>query len=429
MNNFINRAKTLLSKYLPFIVLFFAFVSSFTYIFDGLNMNTTGGKVYRMIFAILEFILLAFAFVVYKIRASKPIMVCVCLYFVCNLVAIFASSTVVGIEITTFAKLSGVFSLVCNCLLILLAVYLINNYSPDKDILRISLYAIVWFAIFLCIETYVFQFRQIGSTFSSDHGWTYSVTSIFLTKTTYGFCLFVASVCSAILVIITKKYWLYAATGFFAVNAVISRNKTALVCIVILLIAMLIYHFVNSYKNHKKQWLIAIGSGVLAISIFFVAVFLSAPNPLQKFFSETIFNDGITVVKDRFEKWSKVIEAMNSHPFLIIFGCGERSYLPILNGLGAMHVSDSTYIVNYAVGGIIKSILYISFAVYLIVKIAKNKNDKSYKFISLLNLSLFLLEGFMEEANIIGSSMFSLFLFIPLFLVFSFNKTTGIIND
>ena len=271
----------------------------------------------------------------------------------------------------------------------------------------------------LCLYTYIFQYREIANMFVKDDGWNYDVTSIFQTKTTYGFCLLIISVFSVIYILNTKKYWMYVFPSFFFANSILIASKKSILCIGILLISVLIYHLLRNLKNNEKKWGAIFGVSLFVITLLLLFIFVPQMrfgifNDFYNFISKVIIQDGITVMQDRIQKVSSIINA-TKYPFGIIFGTGEGIGSYVLSQSGAYIGGDCIYATIYSTGGIIKLILYLLFVSYIVYKIIKMEKSKDYKFFRILFISIILICGLFEDDSVVGINFSFLFTCIILY--------------
>ena len=183
--------------------------------------------------------------------------------------------------------------------------------------------------------------------------------------------------------------WCY----FFLFNMFISRNKTSILVTLFLLLGVLIYHLITSFKKHMKAWIITLSISASIILVFSLLIFIDSIRPecfsgLYRFINDVIIHDGQVVMEDRVNKWGTAVNEVNKNAFTVIFGYGDRLstiIIPKLIGYGA---SDSVYVTNYISGGLVKFLLYFLFIGYFYYSIVKNEKNSLAKFYSLLTLSI-----------------------------------------
>lgn len=422
MKRFLESYKSFISKYLTFVILFFAFLSMLTYVVPVFSINNQAGLIYRGVVSVIIFILIVSSLILFKIRPSNLTLILLFVYLVSGILSVAIAPTLLNTDISTINYLAATFSLVMNCLSVISIITIFNQFNIDPKMIKITCWIVIGFTLFLILYSYCAQMDQIIATFTKEYGWNYDVKSIFTEKTSYGFCLLIGSVFAVFLALFTKKYWIYAFPVFFLVNTFISRNKTAALATIVLLLAVLIYHIITSFKKYKKAWIITLSVSFGVILLFILLIFVDSIRPaafdnIYKFFNEVIIHDGQVVLEDRFNKWSSLVNTVNKNTFTIFFGLGDRLSTQILPKISGYQVSDSVYVVNYAYGGLVKFLLYFVFLGYFYYQIIRYQKNTLAKFTSLLFLSITCVAGVFEDDNIIGYSMNALYLLIPLFIL------------
>ncbi|MCQ2976404.1 MAG: hypothetical protein MJ232_00105 [archaeon] len=379
-------------------------------VFSGIQANSTGGIVYRGIVFGLIFILFILGLLCYKKLPNKAIILGCTLYLVTQVVTIFVSPLIKQVDVPAINSVIGVGTVIANIMTVFIAYFLLTSYKFNQDKFNIACYFLLGIGVALCLYTYIFQYKEIGSVLTDEHGWNYQVTSIFTSKNYYGFILLIISIFTVILALNTKKYWLYAFPGFFLFNSFLCRAKYSILFIFIILIAVLIHHLIHDYKNHEKAWNIALGvsAGVIVLLCLFTFVPLLNFGPFAKinyFIRNTILNDGVTVMKDRYFKSSNIIKAVD-YPLGIMFGCGERVANYILAPNAEIR-GDDLYVDTYGYGGLVKVILYLAFVAYVLYKVIKMKGE--HKAFSILFVVIIILSGMFSENSIVGVGLTFLF--------------------
>lgn len=176
----------------------------------------------------------------------------------------------------------------------------------------------IFLGLSLCIYTYIFEAQDIYDTINTIYGWNYDVTSIFVDKTTYGYMLSTCSIFSIFYILNNKKYWMYIIPVFFLINMFISRSKTSILCTSTILITLLIIHIVHNWNKYKKYWITAfITLGIFIVSATILIILqIGWFSRLNYYLTQVIFNDGIVVMKDRFHRWSLLLQAIKIHSIL-----------------------------------------------------------------------------------------------------------------
>lgn len=425
MVSFRNKFIAFIEKYLVYILIGFGILSLLPYVtvFKGLESNNTAGIVYRGILTSLLVILFLIGLICYKKLPNKLALIGCLIYLISQFVTIFASPLIKEVEIPSIQTFVGISMIFTNIISLFIALYMIKYHNLDHEALNIVCYFLIGIGVAACLYTYIFQYKEIGSVLTNEHGWNFQVTSIFTTKGIYGFVLLISSIFTVILALNTRKYWLYAFPVFFLFNTFLCRAKAEILCITIILIFAFVYHLIHSWNKHKKAWTITISVCAGLVLIFSLLIFVPGLQfgpfkTLNYYFTKTIFNDGITVTKDRIYKVGNIFKAID-YPLGVMFGCGERITNYIIAPAGAEVRGDCQYAANYATGGIIKSVLYLAFAIYAIYKIAKTKGE--YKSFSILFIVIILLTGLFDDNSILGINL-CFFLTAPFIYSFPFKK-------
>lgn len=412
MNSFKEKFIKFIDEYLIYLFIGFGVLTLLPNItvFSALQGGTTGGTIYRGIILGLICVLFLLGLICYKKLPNKTIILGCVIYLVTQLITIFVSPLIKQIEVPVLQSLEGVATVFTTIITVFIAYFLLTSHKFNQDKLNIACYFLLGIGVAVCLYTYIFQYKEIGSVLTDEHGWNFQVTSVFTSKNYYGFILLIVSIFTVILALNTKKYWLYAFPGFFLFNAFLCRAKYSIIFIFVILIAVLIHHLKHDYKNHEKTWNIAFGVsfGVIAILCIFTFVPLLNFGPFAKinyFIKNTILNDGVTVMKDRYMKSANIIKAVD-YPLGIIFGCGERTANLILAPNAEVR-GDDLYVDTYAYGGLVKVILYLAFIAYVLYKVIKTKGE--HKAFSIMFIVIIILSGMFAENSIVGVNLTFLF--------------------
>ena len=279
-------------------------------------------------------------------------------------------------------------------------------YYPTKDSIDIVCIFMIAWGVFLAIYSYITQYQAIADTFTKEAGWNYDVSSIFTTKTVYGYMLLICSIFSVIYILNNKKYWMYVFPIFFLINMFISRSKTSILCLVILLICLLIYHISTNFNKHKKAWIISISSVLIVLTTLMILAITKVGifDKFNYYLTQVIFNDASVVMQDRLSRWGNVFKTTDN-PFLIIFGAGERISSTVLG----VPTGDNIYVNTYATGGIIKFLLYILLIVFVMRYNIKTTKGGWNKFLVISIELIILIAGFFEDDALIGLTHTAIF--------------------
>lgn len=419
MLSFKQKFNDFMENYLVFFILGFAILTllPYTTALNSLSASNTGGLVYRGI--ILGFVLILFALILLcnNFKPNKPVTIFCLLYLISNVISIFATPAIREIsDIPSIKSVVGVATVFSNIITIFMAIYLLKTHNIKEGKFEIAVYLLVGIGVALCLYSYIFQYKEISNMFSKPDGWNYDVTSIFQTKTTFGFCLLVISIFAVIHAFNTNKSWLLFFPVFFFANSVLIASKKSILCIGLLLIAVLIRQIIKTWKDSKKKWLISFGviAGLVLIFTLLIGFKVGFFENINNFIRKVIFEDGVTVTKDRIEKITRIVNATN-YPFGIIFGTGEGIGSYILSQSGAVINGDCIYTTIYSTGGLIKSSLYVFFIAYVIYLITKMDKSKEYKFFRIFFISILLICGLFEDDSLFGVNFSFLILCLPLY--------------
>ena len=417
MDNIRNRVTPFLNKYLLLFLLYFALLTLLPYVsfFKVLQANYTSGIIYRGILA--SIIGLFFIFVIFIYKSKLPIYVWICtgIYLISQIITIFVTPAMKQVDIPMLTTIMGLgqATIISISVICYLAIFKYSEF--DKKIIDIACLFMIFFGLFLCIYSYIFEWEDIYHTFNTIYGWNYDVTSIFTMKTEYGFTLYMCSIFSIFYILNNKKYWMYIIPIFFLINMFISRSKTSILCTTIILVTLLVIHIIQSWNKYKKYWIISfITVGIIAaILIILTALKVGWFERFNYYITQVILGDAKVVMADRIHKWSLLLNAMDN-PFNIIFGYGERITPLVLSDCGCATIGDNIYLSNYGIGGIIKFGLYIILAFLIAICSWKKINNIILKIIVLVVQISFLMGGLFEDDSIIGtttSGLFSNFVF------------------
>lgn len=406
-----EKVSQFVKKYSIFFILGFAFLTMFTYTFKELAFTNTGGIIYR---CFVSAIILAFAlFYFYKNYKSLKIrnILPVTIYLVAGLIAACATPAILHLKVSGKIYFESIATLFLNALSVFVFLDHLSNKHEEYEHANLVCYVVVWFVFFLTISTYVFQFKEIGKSFSEPDGWNYSVTSIFYTKTIYGYMLFIGSIFAIILMFNKNTLYFLFVPFYFAINSFISRNKTSLLFIILMMLVALILFTIKNRKTKQKELTITISVIGGLVTLFCMLTFIEPIrfgifDKLYYFIKTSIFENGKTVIQDRFNKWGAALQQLN--PFGYIFGYGEKLGPLVFNKYGTP-LSDSAYLTTLGFGGIIKLSLLILLIFFVIRNSVKSDYSINKKILSITLIGCILLAGILEDDYIYGFNITSLF--------------------
>lgn len=412
MDNTKNKIKDALDRYVLFIILLFALLVLLPYVsvFKGLQINNISGLIYRGILLGLISIFFLFTIFIYRTKFPVAIWAWIGIYFTSQFLTIFISPIIKGVNIPTIITVMGLGQATITAISVVTYLTICKESRFNKKTINAVCLFMIFFGLFLCLYSYIFEYEDIYNTFNTIYGWNYDVTSIFTMKTEYGFVLFICSIFSIFYILNNKKYWMYCVPIFFLVNMFISRSKTSILCTCIILITLFIVHIGQSWKEYKKYWIITlscIACFVITLTIFTI-IKVWWFEKFNYYITQVILGDAKVVLDDRIHKWSLLLQAINN-PFNIIFGYGERITPLVLSECGCATIGDNIYLSTYGVGGIIKLSAYIGLIIYIITNCWKTDCSLTKKVIVLFIQISFLIGGLFEDDSIIGIVMSGLF--------------------
>ena len=431
MDTIRDNIRQFINKYVIIIILLFALLTLLPYVsaFKPLQVANTAGVIYRGI--LLGFIGLFFLFVICIYKTRLPIYVWVYsgIYLISQIVTIFISPIIKNTTIPILTTIMGLGQAVITIISTITYLTIHKDSEFDNKIINDVCLFMIFFGLFLCLYSYIFEYQDIYNTFNTIYGWNYDVTSIFITKTEYGFVLFICSIFSIFYVLNNKKYWMYCVPIFFLINMFISRSKTSILCTTLILATIFVIHIIQSWNKYRKNWIISFVCLGMAIITLIVLIVLKIGwfEKLNYFIAQVIFGDAKVVIEDRIHKWSLLIQAINN-PFNIIFGYGERITPLILSDCGCATIGDNIYLSTYGVGGIIKLLAYLLLILSIIVTDFKKNNCLIKKIIVLITQLSFLIGGLFEDDSVVGITMSALFSSIVFFFFFKMIKI-DLLND
>jgi len=422
MDNIRNRVTPFLNKYLLLFLLSFALLTLLPYVsfFKPLQANYPSGLIYRGILASIIGLFFIFVIVIYKSKLPIYVWICTGIYLISQIITIFVTPAMKQVDIPTLTTIMGLGQATIISISVICYLTIFKYSEFDKKIIDIACLFMIFFGLFLCIYSYIFEWEDIYHTFNTIYGWNYDVTSIFIMKTEYGFTLYICSIFSIFYILNNKKYWMYIIPIFFLINMFISRSKTSILCTSIILITLLVIHIIQSWNKYKKYWIISfITIGIITTTfIILTALKVGWFDKFNYYITQVILGDAKVVMDDRIHKWSLLLKEMDN-PFNIIFGYGERITPLVLSDCGCATIGDNIYLSNYGIGGIVKFVLYITLAILTTICSRRKTNNKPLKTIVLGIQISFLVGGLFEDDSMVGTTMSGLFSSI---LFYSCNK-------
>ena len=191
---FLEKCRRFFDNYLAIVLFAFGILTIINYTTTYLSQNTIGGITYRIIIGSLFIIFILLYFTSRKKEVDFKVALLCGLYLVGQILTISISPSIYGIEIPTTQTLFAVGQAFFVTITTIIYLQIIKEYSPKPEILSLLFVLFTTFGLFLTVFTYITQYEAIYNTFNAEYGWNYDVTSIFVTKTTYGFILMIISI-------------------------------------------------------------------------------------------------------------------------------------------------------------------------------------------------------------------------------------------
>lgn len=432
IDNIRNKLKPFFDKYLLFFLLGFSLLTLLPYVsfFKPLQASYTSGLIYRGILLVIIALFCISLIITYKTRLPIYVWIGCGAYIISQILTILISPIIKNVNVPVLSTIMGLGQALIIGISAISYLSIHKWVSLDRNIINIGCLFMMLFGLLLCLYTYIFEYEDIFHTFNTEYGWNYDVTSIFTMKTEYGFTLLMCSIFSIFYILNNKKYWMYIIPLFFLINMFISRSKTSILCLSIILLSLLIIHIIQLWSKYKRYWIISFVS-FATIGITLVVLINLKIGWFEKFnyyITKVIFNDARVVWDDRVHKWSLLLKAVDN-PFNIVFGYGERITPLVLSECGCASIGDNIYLSNYGVGGIIKFTLYIVLAVFVIVFTCELNSSIFKKIICLTIQFSFLVCGIFEDDSIVGVTMSGLFSSIIFYSCNKMIKTDFIVDD
>lgn len=295
-----------------------------------------------------------------------------------------------------------------------------------KQSLRYFLYFVATFAIIATLYASFFQFDTIINSFiaEGENAHFYQVTSFFASKNLYGLMIFVGMLALSYCFLTAKKMTrigIVIALTWLMIHLVVSRNKTALLLVLLAALALFIYWLITSFKKHsKRNWTI---SGVITFLVLAFVLFLFVPalHPagtilasIHHYFYQNFILIGLRTIGTRFDDLSHSFPLFAS--WKIIFGYGEDFTYSYFRAYTGMTSIDNAYLATALTGGIAKIVLFVYLYVVSFKKIASlwNRNQNTSFLLFVIQIAV-LAQGLSEALYVLRTDAFAL-----VFLVFAF---------
>lgn len=285
------------------------------------------------------------------------------------------------------------------CSLMLYCTLRLIENKPNNKFILVSL---ILLGLISVLYSFIFEFPKIKEMLLSNEGQNIDITSFFINKNIYGFVLFISI--AATLIFMAKNHYqnVFKALIFIIlmVGLILSRSKTPMILSIILL-GYYVFKNVALMKNNKKLLILSLFS-LLILATFIILIF-SINNSfflvLKRFVCHTLIDDGIVVLKSRFNKMRIILSSFGIKEFLIGYGLQYESTL--LKDLNFISI-DNYYLKLLIDGGIILFLIYTIVISYLYIRLIKNRN-----ILAIILLTLFNLYSLFEDVGIFSASFCS----------------------
>lgn len=393
------------------------------------------GTIYRLI----TFALFSIAtFLIAIMLKSRPSMILGGLLFVYLLIGLgisFLNPYIVQLEVggvptIIFFNFADSIDNLARTLGIVIMVFCFASVLPEvfkrKQSLKIFLFLVAAFSLIATLYASVFQFDTIINSFiaEGENAHFYQVKSFFASKNLYGLMVFIGMLAlTYCFVDANKKTRIGIIITFLwlGVHLVISRNKTAILLVMVAALAIFIYWLITSFKKHpKRSWSII---GVVAALVLVATLFLFVPalhpagtflDTIHHYFYQNFILIGLRTIGTRFDDLSRALPLFAS--WKIIFGYGEEFVYRYFEAYTGMTSIDNAYLAIALTGGLAKSALFVYLYVLSFKKISSlwKQNRNSAFLLTVIQITI-LAQGFSESLYILRTDAFAL-----IFLVFAF---------
>ena len=413
-----------------FLLLLGAMIPSF-------RLGTSGGLsvafIYRAIIFTIFFIVIIFMFYKKYHSVNYVLMIFLLIFFITNMLAIFIPYK--DFNVSFQEKWMSILYLV-SVIFTIFAFYEVLISYIDKKSLVVFFFLVILVALVCALYSNIAEAKSIINAFiaEGEEAHFYQIHSFFDNKNSYGLVIFVALVANTYLLFNIKNKWLFIPFIYLAINLIISRSKTALIIALLIALAIGIFYFVRSFKEHKKRNIIILSSILLFIVLLSLIVFVppiyesnSFFTHLSNFVKEAFIGQAIRSLEDRFNNLSLARDIFITPRILL--GYGEHTCYSYANTccyrLGYI---DNAYIYNLLAGGVFK-IALMGYCYYLIfknlIKVYKSEQlSPIYKLLSYSFVISTLLYGLMENYQILGSNHVSF-----IFLIYSYSLPYILVKD
>jgi glycosyltransferase involved in cell wall biosynthesis/O-antigen ligase len=444
--SFIHKIKDKISKLskskkMPLIssIVLFSFFLLFNLasIISGLYSSQTIGLIYRLVVFGLFALTLLFLTLALKSRAhflfGSILIIYLLLGIVISFTDIISSDFSLITRLSNFARTFGVFVFVFAFMEVLPFVY------KDKSTVRYFGILVGLFAFIAILYTYIFQSSVIINSFiaEGENAHFYQVTSFFTSKNAYGSMLMFGMIGITYALLFykgAKRTLLAVSDAFLFLNLIISRDKTALVIVLLMSLAILVYIFVSSYKKHFKRNTIILSIVLSLLVIFVLFLSIDALHPsgsvldkIHHYIYQNFIINGLITFTERFKDFARASDLINTP--LIVLGYGEQFVYSVYGSMTGISSIDNSYLATLLSGGLIKAMLLI-YIYYMFISrlILLFKENKKIALFILGVILMFTLQGLMENISYLSTGASAIFMFVFSYLITTSELSSNLIK-
>ena len=391
----------------------------------GNNLIVSPAFIYRSIIFTLFFIFVVILCVKKNRSINYVFGFLLLIFLITNILAIFIP--IDGSSVSITSKFMALLYLISVIFTVFAFFEVLPKYLT-KNTFLVFFILIDLVMVVCCLYSLIVESNDIIAAFTAkgEDAHFHQIHSFFDNKNSYGFMIFVSIIGTLFIYKWVKNKWLYVLLTFFAINLIISRAKTALILIGVLLLIYGIYKLIATFNDHKLRNILIVSFIALFVAIFMMAVFVPSIynsstflSNLSNYVKEAFIGQGIRSVKARLNNLANAGSLFLAPRIIIGYGeyiCREYANTCCIV-LGPI---DNAYIYNLLAGGIFKTILFI-YCYYLIfkqaVQLTKLNNTSTIYKIFIWSLEIVLIVyGLFENFQILGSNHSSI-----IYLLFSYS--------
>ena len=398
----IEKAKPFVEKILPwfflvyFILVFAPYISAKVPALNSFFTNGTTKLIYRGFTCILFGVFSLLLWAIYKPKFKWWAVIGCAALFVIYVISVAISPTSMSyvilnttmkvnfftLEIGNYSYIIYTFSFLADLIFFFLFISFIPVSIRKASDFYPTLFFIIGVMIICCAYSFLTERNSIIKLMNGASEYDVSVNSLFHNKNTFGLYLFIGSFASSFIFFTCTKKWqrlVVIPHILFIVMSFLILCKSSFVSNVILLIGCIVYFLFVTLENKPKASIvtIAVVSSLAVLFLIFMLVPQLHVGPLEKVYDDVqkffikIFG-GLTQRADRWGLVKYVVtgpyKAIGANDTYSAYGIDA-----ILRIERTSHFTDfhSGYVSWYASHGILGSIIYFGFFIYLFVLISK----------------------------------------------------------